>query len=123
MGIQINKMSKILAECKNEEKHADDVMTIAVWKNFIFTGSYDGIINKWNLKLELQLTWQAHDICVYSLVCDENRLFSSSSHGEIKEWDPETGKFRQMTILEVGTLFGRICSKKFTQPMISLYYR
>ena len=51
---------------------------------------------------ELQLTWKAHDICVYSLVCDENRLFSSSSHGEIKEWDPETGKFRQMTILEVS---------------------
>ena len=26
-------------------------MTIAIWKNFIFTGSYDGIINKWNLNL------------------------------------------------------------------------
>jgi len=103
---QINKMSKILAECKNEEKHVDDVMTIAIWKNFIFTGSYDGIINKWNLNLELQLTWKAHDICVYSLVCDENRLFSSSSHGEIKEWDPETGKFRQMTILE-GSVTGK----------------
>ena len=39
---------------------------------------------------------------VYSLVCDDTRLFSSSSGGEVKEWDPATGEFRQMTILSVS---------------------
>ena len=41
---------------------------------------------------------------VYSLVCDETRLFSSSSGGEVKEWDPATSEFRQMTILSVSEI-------------------
>ena len=49
--------------------------------------------------MELLHTWQAHEIVVYSMVCDEDRLFSSSSEGEVKEWDPKTCEFRQMTIL------------------------
>ena len=51
--------------------------------------------------MELVQSWQAHELVVYSLACDDNRLFSSSSEGEIKEWDPNSGKFRQMTILQV----------------------
>ena len=75
-------------------------MTICINKDFIFSGSYDGIIKKWNKKLELLHSWQAHDIVVYSMVCDDNdRLFSSSTEGEIKEWDLN-GEFRQMTILQ-----------------------
>ena len=46
-------------------------------------------------------SWQAHEMVVYALALDENRLFSSSSEGEIKEWDPTNGEFRQMTILNV----------------------
>ena len=38
---------------------------------------------------------------VYALALDENRLFSSGSDGEIKEWDPNSGEFRQMTIVLV----------------------
>jgi hypothetical protein len=41
---------------------------------------------------------------VYALALDENRLFSSGSDGEIKEWDPNNGEFRQMTILLVKEL-------------------
>ena len=41
---------------------------------------------------------------VYALALDENRLFSSGSDGEIKEWDPNNGEFRQMTILLVKKL-------------------
>ena len=47
-------------------------------------------------------SWQAHEMVVYALALDENRLFSSSSEGEIKEWDPNNGEFRQMTILNVS---------------------
>ena len=47
-------------------------------------------------------SWQAHEMVVYALALDENRLFSSSSEGEIKEWDPTNGEFRQMTILNVS---------------------
>ena len=54
-------------------------------------------------------SWQAHEMVVYALALDENRLFSSSSEGEIKEWDPNNGEFRQMTILIVSsTLDGKI---------------
>ena len=54
-------------------------------------------------------SWQAHEMVVYALALDENRLFSSSSEGEIKEWDPTNGEFRQMTILIVSyTLDGKI---------------
>ena len=50
-------------------------------------------------------SWQAHEMVVYALALDENRLFSSSSEGEIKEWDPNNGEFRQMTILIVSWTF------------------
>ena len=99
-------------------------MAIAVYKEFIFTGSYDGEIKvgllflkmvivrlvidsgqllhqKWNGKLQLVSSWQAHESVVYALACDNQRLFSSSSEGEVKEWDPDTLEFRQMTILIV----------------------
>ena len=57
---------------------------------------------KWTKDLKLVHSWQAHETVVYALVCDENRLFSSSSEGEVKEWDPKTGEFRQMTVLAVS---------------------
>ena len=41
---------------------------------------------------------------VYALALDENRLFSSGSDGEIKEWDPNNGEFRQMAIVLVREL-------------------
>ena len=57
-------------------------------------------------------SWQAHEMVVYALALDENRLFSSSSEGEVKEWDPTNGEFRQMTILIVSlTLDGKMCLK------------
>ena len=75
-------------------------MAICISKDFIFSGSYDGIIKKWTKKLELLHSWQAHDIVIYSIVCDDNdRLFSSSTEGEIKEWD-FNGEFRQVTIVQ-----------------------
>ena len=75
-------------------------MAICINSEFIFTGGYDGVIKKWTKKLDLLQSWQAHDLVVYAVVCDETRLFSSSSEGEVKEWDPKTGEFRQMTILQ-----------------------
>merc|ERR1719215_1608034 len=92
-------MGKIVAQASENEKHSDDVMAIAVTSEFIFSGSYGGAIKKWTKDLKLVHSWQAHETVVYALVCDENRLFSSSSVGEVKEWDPKTGEFRQMTVL------------------------
>ena len=59
-------------------------------------------LKKWTKDLKLVQSWQAHDSWLYALAIDENRLFSSSSEGEIKEWDPKNGEFRQMTILNVS---------------------
>ena len=59
---------------------------------------------KWKKDLKLANCWQAHDTVVYALAIDENRLFSSSSEGEIKEWNPNNGEFRQMTILNVSSI-------------------
>ena len=33
------------------------------------------------------------------------RLFTSSSKGEVKEWDPTNGIFQQMTIIGVGKIY------------------
>ena len=60
---------------------------------------------KWTKDLKLVYSWQAHDTVVYALAIDKNRLFSSSSEGEIKEWNPNNGEFRQMTILNVSSIY------------------
>ena len=55
----------------------------------------------WTRDLTLVNTWQAHENGVYALTGDPGRLFTSSCEGEIKEWDPDNGQFRQMTVMLV----------------------
>lgn len=64
---------------------------------------------KWTLDLEPVAEWQAHEYQVYALVSDEQRqrLFSSSSGGEIKEWDANSGEMLNMTIMKVGLALRR----------------
>ena len=42
----------------------------------------------------------------------KNRFFTSSLDGEIKEWDPATGEFRQMYIMMVNK-YGKLIVAKF----------
>lgn len=37
-------MGKIIAQVSDNDKHNDDIMAISVSKDYIFTGSYDGVI-------------------------------------------------------------------------------
>ena len=60
------------------------------------------LLQKWSPSLDLVHEWRAHEWPVYCLAADGNSIFSSSSDGEVKEWDAKSGEFKQMTIMLVN---------------------
>jgi len=42
------------------------------------------------------------DMPVYALAGDDTHIFSSSSSGEVKEWDTQSGKLINSVILKVN---------------------
>ena len=51
--------------------------------------------------MKLLESWQAHQYTVYALAGNSKSLFSSSSSGEVKEWDPKFCKQRVATLMLV----------------------
>jgi hypothetical protein len=47
-------------------------------------------------------SWQAHAYPVYALAGNSVSLFSSSSGGEIKEWDPNTCRQKTAVLMAVS---------------------
>lgn len=95
-------MPSIVKELEEIHRPKDDIQQLVCLGNHLFSGDYGGNIKKWTLDLEPVAEWQAHEYQVYALVSDEQRqrLFSSSSGGEIKEWDANSGEMLNMTIMK-----------------------
>ena len=71
-------------------------------------------------------TWRAHNIgcpvygMAYRMVSDAeakkdvpDRLFTSSTEGQIREWDPETGENKNETIITVRIFFNHFNNLKY----------
>jgi len=109
-------MTNLIVSTSPEESHKDDIMNLVFVDGVLFSGDYDGIVKKWDVSKsesikEIQ-TWRAHNIgcpvygMAYRNVSDAeakkdipDRLFTSSTEGQIREWDPETGENKNETII------------------------
>lgn len=91
----IHKIDLLKAEpLESLKKHTNSVFSIMVKGDFLFSGSRDAHIIKWNLKDNSQETKAAHLFTVNSLALSPNGNFfaSGSRDSSIKIWDAETFK-------------------------------
>ncbi|TRY81106.1 hypothetical protein TCAL_07794 [Tigriopus californicus] len=95
-------MPSIVKELNEAQRPKDDIQQLVCIGNHLFSGDYGGKIKKWTFDLEPVTEWRAHEYQIYAMVADEQnqRLFSSSSDGEIKEWNPNSGEMINMTIMK-----------------------
>ena len=118
-------MAKVIANIRDEDKHNDDVEKLFFTNGHLYSGAYDGTVKMWTKDLKLVKTWQAHDYAIMGLTGDcvegRHRLFTSSAEGEIKEWDPQTADFRQMTIMKAPTFDAPTCVKTMVNNNGLLY--
>eukprot|EP00095_Tigriopus_kingsejongensis_P011215 snap_masked-scaffold669_size115232-processed-gene-0.13 protein:Tk11215 transcript:snap_masked-scaffold669_size115232-processed-gene-0.13-mRNA-1 annotation:"PREDICTED: uncharacterized protein LOC662397" len=94
-------MPSIVAEVSEAERTSkDDIQQLILLGGYLFSGDYGGNITKWTLDLKCVKQWRAHEYQVYCLVGDESHLISSSSNGEIKKWNSETGDLIHTEIMK-----------------------
>ena len=72
--------------------HTDDVYSVFVSGNYLFSGSYDNTIKQWDITSGVNVrNYTGHTDWVNSVVVNGNYLFSGSNDNKIKQWDTTTG--------------------------------
>ncbi|KAM3583335.1 hypothetical protein VKS41_004248 [Umbelopsis sp. WA50703] len=67
--------------------HNDDVLSMCVKYNDVFSASADGVIKRWDRRFECQQSLEEHEGIVLSLASSQSYLISGASDNSIKVWD------------------------------------
>ncbi|CAG0883201.1 unnamed protein product [Cyprideis torosa] len=72
------------------EGHEALITCMAFWDSFLYTGSEDSTIRKWNLASnECEIVYRGHSGRINKLLCTAQTLFSTSSDTTTKAWSLE----------------------------------
>ena len=66
--------------------HTSFVWCLTVWNNYLYSGSYDKTIRKWNENGDCVATLRGHTDVVYCLTVWNNHLYSGSDDNTIHKW-------------------------------------
>ncbi|KAM0790317.1 hypothetical protein ACM66B_003203 [Microbotryomycetes sp. NB124-2] len=77
---------------RNLRPHSDDILTLTVSGDFLYSGSADGTIQRWNKAFNLAASWQAHDGIVLSSTSSRTsrngrKFFSGGNDNVVRVWD------------------------------------
>ena len=76
-----------LVPTKTFEGHQNNVFSLVVWNDLLYSGSSDKTIKQWNHEGVCLQTFEGHQDTVYSLVVWNDLLYSGSEDGEIRQWN------------------------------------
>ena len=67
--------------------HTDSVYCLTEWKDYLYSGSTDSTIRKWNSKGECVGVLKGHKYPVECLTVWNNHLYSGSEDKTIRKWN------------------------------------
>ena len=69
------------------KSHTSAVYCLIVWNNYLYSGSYDRTIRKWNENGKCVATLHGHTDMVMCLIVWNNHLYSGGYDNTIRKWD------------------------------------
>lgn len=66
--------------------HSEAISALAVTENFLFSGSHDGLVKKWNLNGDLLATYVANGAKVNQVITKDDYIFAGTDDDKIYMW-------------------------------------
>jgi len=77
---------KIIGKVSDEEKHSMDVTSLIWHHGYLYSGSDDGKVIRWDDNLKKSIELNAHSSSVYSLAAIGDTVYSCSNDGTVHAW-------------------------------------